>query len=160
MGGKMKKTNAMRMIEQSKSPYEILTYEIDDDAVDGISVAHKVNRSVEVVFKTLVLQGASKQYYVCMIPVEEHLSLKKLAKVVMEKKIEMIPMKDILKVSGYIRGGCSPIGMKKNYPTVIHEDIEIIEDIVFSAGKIGMQIEMHTEDLLILLKAEIADICE
>lgn len=156
----MKKTNAMRILDQMKLDYDVLTYESKDGAIDGLAVAEKVNRPPEQVYKTLVLAGASKQYYVCMIPVTAHLSLKKVAKCVGEKKVEMIPVKDIMKVSGYIRGGCSPIGMKKQYPTIIHENLLSHEYIVYSAGKIGMQIEMKPSGLIDLIHATVEDIVE
>lgn len=156
----MKKTNAMRLLDQAEITYDVLTYEAEDGAIDGITVAEKVNRLKEEVFKTLIVQGGTKQYYVCMIPVEAHLSLKKVAKATNEKKVEMIAVKDLLSVSGYVRGGCSPLGMKKDFPTFIHEDIEILDRIVFSGGKIGLQIEMQPEDFLRLTKAIIVDLTE
>ncbi|MBN2796569.1 MAG: Cys-tRNA(Pro) deacylase [Clostridia bacterium] len=156
----MKKTNAMRLLDQGEISYDILAYEAEDGAIDGLAVAEKVNRSKEEVFKTLIVQGASKQYYVCMIPVEAHLSLKKVAKASKEKKVEMIAVKDLLSVSGYVRGGCSPIGMKKDFPTFIHEDIEILDRVVFSGGKIGLQIEMQPKDLLKMTNASVVDITE
>lgn len=156
----MKKTNVMRILEQTHLPYNLLTYEAKDGAIDGISVAKKISRPHEVVFKTLVLQGASKNFYVCMIPVAQQLSLKKVALLVKEKKLEMIATKDLLKVTGYIRGGCSPIGMKKSYDMLIDENVIKMDQIIFSAGKIGMQIEMAVNDLLKIIKPDIKDICD
>ena len=134
------KTNAMRILDSKKVSYEMLSYESEDGKIDGISVAHKIGVDEKNVFKTLVAQGTSKELYVFVIPVAEELDLKNAAKIVGEKKVEMIAVKDIMKYTGYIRGGCSPIGMKKNYKTFIHESAEDLDFIIFSAGKIGHQI--------------------
>ena len=152
---KQVKTNAMRMLDQAKIPYTTHLYDVSDGQIDGISVAKKCNLDAKYVYKTLITQGASKQYYVFLIPVEKELSLKEAAKFVNEKSIEMIHVKDIQKVSGYIRGGCSPIGMKKIFPTIIDASVEQIENIVFSAGKQGMQIIMNPKDLISFLKCKI-----
>ncbi|MDU4830817.1 MAG: Cys-tRNA(Pro) deacylase, partial [Clostridium perfringens] len=130
------KTNAMRILDSKKVSYEMLSYESEDGKIDGISVAHKIGVDEKNVFKTLVAQGTSKELYVFVIPVAEELDLKNAAKIAGEKKVEMIAVKDIMKYTGYIRGGCSPIGMKKNYKTFIHESAEDLDFIIFSAGKI------------------------
>ncbi len=155
---KISKTNAMRILDSKKIPYELITYESKDGKIDGVSVAEKINRDPKMVFKTLVAQGLSKNLYVFIVPVEEELDLKKAAKAAGEKKIEMIPVKDIQKWTGYIRGGCSPIGMKKNYPTFIDEHAAVIEAIVVSGGKIGIQMELRVKDLQEATSALIADL--
>lgn len=154
---KLEKTNAMRILDKAKIKYQTYTYE-SDGAIDGVSVAHKCDQEPRKVFKTLITQGTSKNYFVFVIPVEHELDLKKCAKAVHEKSVEMIPVSDINKVSGYIRGGCSPIGMKKLYPTTLHESCNDLDTILFSGGKIGIQIEMNPADLLPLIHAQIADL--
>ncbi|MDF2681676.1 MAG: hypothetical protein K0R47_2866 [Brevibacillus sp.] len=155
---KQGKTNAMRILDKEKMDYTMLTYTTDDGKIDGVSVAQKIGREKGVVYKTLVSQGASKAYYVFVIPVEAELDLKKAAKAVNEKKVEMIPVKDITAVSGYIRGGCSPIGMKKMYPTVIDESAQSLDVIIVSGGKIGVQIELPIANLAKATKASFADV--
>lgn len=150
------KTNAMRILDSKKVSYEMLSYESEDGKIDGISVAHKIGVDEKNVFKTLVAQGTSKELYVFVIPVSEELDLKNAAKIAGEKKVEMIAVKDILKHTGYIRGGCSPIGMKKNYKIFIHESAEDLDFIIFSAGKIGHQIKMNPKDLLSVVEGEFA----
>lgn len=136
------KTNAMRILDAGKIQYEMHTYEAGDGKIDGVSVAEKVGRDPAIVYKTLVAQGTSKQVYVYVIPVAEELDLKKAASVAKEKKIEMIAVKDIQKLTGYIRGGCSPVGMTKKYPTFIEVAAETHDTIIVSGGKIGTQIEL------------------
>ncbi|EOU1648188.1 Cys-tRNA(Pro) deacylase [Clostridium perfringens] len=150
------KTNAMRILDSKKVLYEMLSYESEDGKIDGISVAHKIGVDEKNVFKTLVAQGTSKELYVFVIPVAEELDLKNAAKIAGEKKVEMIAVKDIMKYTGYIRGGCSPIGMKKNYKTFIHESAEDLDFIIFSAGKIGHQIKMNPKDLVSVVEGEFA----
>lgn len=150
------KTNAMRILDSKKVSYEMLSYESEDGKIDGISVAHKIGVDEKNVFKTLVAQGTSKELYVFVIPVAEELDLKNAAKITGEKKVEMIAVKDIMKYTGYIRGGCSPIGMKKNYKTFIHESAEDLDFIIFSAGKIGHQIKMNPKDLVSVVEGEFA----
>lgn len=147
MAKKQQKTNAMRILDAKKVEYNIYTYEADDNHIDGISVAQKLNQDENTVFKTLVAQGASKNFYVFVIPVAESLDMKKAAKAAGEKNVEMIHVKDINKVTGYIRGGCSPVGMKKLYPTFVHESGKDLEKIIVSGGKIGFQIELKPDDL-------------
>ncbi|BAH43698.1 conserved hypothetical protein [Brevibacillus brevis NBRC 100599] len=155
---KQGKTNAMRILDKEKIAYTMLTYATDDGKIDGIAVAQKIGREESVVYKTLISQGTSKLYYVFVIPVEAELDLKKAAKAVGEKKIEMIPVKEITKVSGYIRGGCSPVGMKKLFPTVIDQRAQSLETIIVSGGNIGVQIEMAVEGLLQATKGSLADV--
>ena len=154
------KTNAVRIVEAEGVPYNMYTYDAPDGFLDGVSVAKTLGQDLDRVFKTLVTVGASRQNYVCVIPVAEELDLKKAAKHFGEKKIEMIHARDITKVTGYIKGGCSPVGMKKAYPTVFHELAEIIPTIMVSAGKIGWQIECRPDELIGLVGAKTADIIQ
>ncbi|HAT4092411.1 Cys-tRNA(Pro) deacylase [Clostridium perfringens] len=142
------KTNAMRILDSKKVSYEMLSYESEDGKIDGISVAHKIGVDEKNVFKTLVVQGTSKELYVFVIPVAEELDLKNAAKIAGEKKVEMIAVKDILKYTGYIRGGCSPIGLKRDYRTFIHESAKGLNFMIVSAGKIGHQIKLNPNDLV------------
>ena len=150
------KTNAMRILDTNKINYMVHIYE-PGDSIDGISVSKKIGKSVDEVYKTLVTKGKD-DYFVFVIPVSEELNLKKAAKAVEEKAIEMIHVKDINKVTGYIRGGCSPIGMKKQYKTVINETAILLDTFVVSAGKIGFQVELNPEELSQLINAEFEDI--
>lgn len=152
------KTNAMRILDSKKVKYNMLSYDVSDDHVDGISVANKIGRDVSEVYKTLVTQGTSKELYVYVIPVNENLDLKKAAKVAEEKKVEMIHVSDINKLTGYIRGGCSPVGMKKLYKTFINETGKDLENIIVSAGKIGYQIELNPFDLQKVINSKFEDI--
>jgi Cys-tRNA(Pro)/Cys-tRNA(Cys) deacylase len=152
------KTNAIRILDAKKIAYEVLTYDNQDGKIDGVSVAAKIGREAREVYKTLVAQGASKSIYVYVIPVEAELDLKKAAKAAGEKNVEMIPVKDILKWTGYIRGGCSPIGMKKEYKTFIDKSSLELEHMVVSAGKIGVQIVIDPKMLVNLTRAETPDV--
>lgn len=152
------KTNAMRILDANKMNYEVMTYDNKDGKIDGVSVAEKIEKDPSIVYKTLVAQGNSKNLYVFIIPVEAELDLKKAAKVTNEKKIEMIPVKDIQKWTGYIRGGCSPVGMKKAYPTFIDHNANNIAQIVVSGGKIGIQIMLKVSDLQGVSNATMADL--
>ena len=145
---KLIKTNAMRILDSKKVNYEVITYNNNDGKIDGIAVANKIGIDEEYVYKTLVAQGTSKELYVFVIPVAEELNLKEAAIITYEKKIEMIHVKDIMKHTGYIRGGCSPIGQKKNYKTYIHESAKMLDFMVVSAGKIGYQIKINPMDLI------------
>ena len=158
MSKKIQKTNAMRILDSKKISYNTYSYETYGQHIDGVSVAHQLNQDENMVFKTLVAQGNSKNYYVFVIPVAENLDMKKAAKVSGEKSIEMIHVKDINKVTGYIRGGCSPIGMKKLYSTFIHESASYLEKIIVSGGKIGFQIELNPTDLQNIVNSKYADI--
>ena len=156
---KEEKTNVMRVLEQKKIPYPAHTYAHEEGvAVDGVTVAATLGQDPECVFKTLVARGASKGFYVFCIPVAENLDLKKAARAVGEKSIEMIHVKEINALTGYIRGGCSPVGMKKQYPTVFHETAEIVDAIMVSAGKIGYQVELAPSALIELVGGTLADI--
>ena len=155
---KEEKTNVMRTLEQKQIPYTAHTYPTDGGAMDGVSVAAYLGQDPESVFKTLVAKGASGQYYVFDIPVADSLDLKKAAKAVGEKSIAMLPQKELLPLTGYVHGGCSPVGMKKQFPTVFHETVEIIDTIMVSAGKIGFQVQCDPAELLALLDAATADV--
>ena len=156
---KEEKTNVMRILEQKGIPYTAHTYEHEKGvAVDGVTVARSLGQDPECVFKTLVARGASKGIYVFAIPVADSLDLKKAAKAVGEKSIEMVAVKEINTLTGYIRGGCSPVGMKKEYPTVFHETAEIIDTIMVSAGKIGYQVELAPDALIALVGASTTDV--
>jgi len=152
------KTNAMRILDKNHLEYIPHEYSCNDGAIDGVSVANKMNLPLDKVYKTLVTIGASKNLFVYVIPVADELNLKAAAKIVGEKSIEMIKVSDINKFTGYIRGGCSPIGMKKQYKTVISSKAKEQGTIVFSAGKIGHQIEMSPIRLAELIDAVFADI--
>lgn len=152
------KTNVMRILDKAKITYKAHTYDHSDGAIDGAAVAEKMGQNPEQVFKTLVTKGAGRDYYVFVVPVLKELDLKKAAKSVGEKHVEMIHVKDINKVTGYIRGGCSPIGMKKQFTTVFDKSAENIETIIVSAGKIGYQIELAPKDLIEIVGAKTDEI--
>lgn len=152
------KTNAIRIVEARKIPYSMYEYDAPEGFLDGVSVAEATGQSVDQVFKTLVLQGASREHYVCVIPVAKELNLKKAAKHFGEKKIEMIPHRDITKVTGYIKGGCSPVGMKKLFRTAIDQSASNFDTIIVSGGKVGLQMELPVEALLEVAEAQLADI--
>ena len=154
---KEEKTNVMRVLEQKGVDYTPHTYPTDG-SIDGASVAAYLGQDPEHVFKTLVARGASGGYYVFDIPVEDTLDLKKAAKAVGEKSIAMIHQKELLPLTGYIHGGCSPVGMRKQFPTVFHETTEILDTICVSAGKIGYQVEVDPADLMALVGAKTADL--
>ena len=156
---KEEKTNVMRLLEQKKIPYTPHTYEHEEGvAVDGVSVARSLGQNPDCVFKTLVAQGVSGEIYVFAVPVAENLDLKKGAKAAGEKAIEMVPVKQINALTGYVRGGCSPVGMKKQYTTFFDETVELLDTVVVSAGKIGFQVELVPADLLPLAQGETADL--
>jgi Cys-tRNA(Pro)/Cys-tRNA(Cys) deacylase len=152
------KTNAMRILDSKRISYDLITYDNKDGKIDGVSVANKINKDPGVVYKTLVTQGTSKELFVFIIPVEAELDLKKAAKAAEEKKVEMIPVKDIQKWTGYIRGGCSPIGMKKSYATFIDQSANDLDTIVVSGGKIGVQIELNFNDLQMVTEAILVEL--
>lgn len=141
------KTNAMRILDKAKVSYTAHQYTPEDGKIDGISVADKMGCPREIVYKTLVTVAPSKEYYVFVIPVEKELNLKAAAKAVGEKSVEMIHVADINKVTGYIRGGCSPVGMKKEYRTVIDESVKNLDKFYISAGRIGSQLEIAPSEL-------------
>lgn len=154
------KTNVMRILDKENIDYKIHTYEVKDNSIDGISVANKIGIPVEKVFKTLVTKGHSGSFYVFVIPVAKELNLKAAARSVEEKSVEMIKVNDMLKITGYIRGGCSPIGMKKSYTTVIDESSTNLDRIIVSGGKIGFQVDINPKDLIKLISAKTSSITD
>ena len=157
MAKKEEKTNVMRVLEQKNIPYTAHTYD-PEAGLDGVSVARQLGQDPACVFKTLVARGASGGLYVFDIPVAESLDLKKAARAVGEKAVAMIHQKELLPLTGYVHGGCSPVGMKKQYPTVFDETAEIIDAIMVSAGKIGFQVELEPAALIGLVGAATADL--
>lgn len=155
---KAAKTNAMRLLDQKKIPYQVFTYDSEDGRIDGLAVAEKVGKDPDGVYKTLVAQGSGAKIYVFVIPVADELDLKKAAKACGEKKLEMLQVKEILKWTGYIRGGCSPVGMKKLYPTFVDFKAEELESIIVSGGKIGVQVELSVQDLCRVTNAKVEDV--
>ncbi len=144
---KTEKTNVMRLLDAAGIAYSSVEYPVDENDLSGVHVAAVLGQDVDTVFKTLVLKGEKTGYLVCCIPVAEELDLKKAARAAGDKKVEMIPMKDLLAVTGYIRGGCSPIGMKKKFPTYIEETAVLFDEIAVSAGVRGAQIIINPEQL-------------
>ncbi len=154
------KTNVMRVLDQKKVPYTPHHYAHPDGAVDGASVAALIDKDPASVCKTLVTQGASKKYYVFVIPVLKELDLKAAAKAVGEKSIEMIKQAQLLPLTGYIHGGCSPVGMKKQFPTVFDQSVEGLDTITVSAGKIGAQVEVAPAALAVLVRGRFAPVAK
>ena len=148
--GKELKTNAMRILDRNKIKYDINTYECDE-FISGTDIADRLGQNYDESFKTLVAVGKSSNYFVFVIPIDKELDLKKAAKVVGEKNVEMLHVKDINKVTGYVRGGCTPIGMKKQYKTVLHNSIMNYDKVIISGGRIGTQLVLAPEDILSLI---------
>lgn len=157
MGKKELKTNAMRILDRQKIPYTYQTYECDE-FTDGIHVADQLGLPHEQVFKTLVTVGKTGEYYVFVIPIAKEIDLKKAARAVGEKSLEMLPLKELTKVTGYVRGGCTSIGMKKQFPTVIQQEAMEMDLIYISGGKLGMQLQLSPMDLKKVTAAVLADI--
>ena len=157
MSKKELKTNAMRMLDRMKIPYEYETYECED-FTDGIETADKLGYDHALVYKTLVTTGKSGEHYVFVIPIEAEIDFKKAAKAVGEKSLEMLHLKNLTKVTGYVRGGCTAIGMKKQCPTVIQKDAEELTQMHVSGGKLGMQLKLAPADLKKAAKAQFADV--
>ena len=152
------KTNAARLLDKQKIQYELLTYEVDENELGAEHVAAQLGEDVKQVFKTLVLKGERMGYFVCVIPGDEEVDLKKAAKVIGDKKCDLIPMKDLLHLTGYIRGGCSPIGMKKHFPTFIDSSALTHEKIYVSGGQRGLQFCISPHDLVAATSATVASI--
>lgn len=150
----------MRILDQVKIPYRYYFYDHEDGKIDGVSVAHKLGQNEGQVFKTLVTRGTSREFYVFVVPVAKELNLKAAAKSVGEKSVEMIHVDEINKTTGYIRGGCSPIGMKKQFKTVIDSSCEQLSSIIVSGGKIGVQVEVEPQALLNLIRGTTSTITE
>ena len=157
MKEKIAKTNVARLLDKAKVKYELIPYEVDENDLSAIHVAESLGEDIEQVFKTLVLHGDKSGYFVCVIPGEHELNLKRAAKVSGNKKCDLIPMKDLLPLTGYIRGGCSPLGMKKRFPTFIHESCLEFPYIYVSAGVRGLQIKLAAQDLI---KESNAQVCQ
>ena len=155
--GKEVKTNAMRILDKNKIPYEILNYECGE-FIDGLHTAEATGAPVEQSFKTLVMQGKSRQYYVFVIPIADEVDLKAAARAVGEKSVEMIHVKDITAITGYVRGGCSPLGMKKQFPTFADATIADGETVCFSGGRVGLQIETTLAVLQSVVPVTLADL--
>lgn len=156
MAKKEVKTNVMRILDSEKIQYIEHTYDVSDDLIDGVSVAKKCGEDPEQVFKTLVTKGDDGNHYVFVIPVAQKLDMKACARSVAVKSVAMIPQKDLLKTTGYIHGGCSPIGMKKLFTTVYDETVVLFDTILVSGGKIGTQIEIAPDDLINITKGKVA----
>ena len=155
--GKELKTNAMRFLDKSKIEYTVQTYECDE-FIDGIHTAEKLGQPLDETFKTLVAQGKSGSYYCFLIPVALELDMKKAAKSVGEKSVELIHVKDITKITGYVRGGCTPIGMKKQFMTVVHESAAELPQFYISGGRIGVQIHLSPQALVKAIRGKFEDI--
>ena len=155
-----KKTNAMRILEQKKVPYNVYEYDGSDNMIDGVTVAGMIGKDPSQVFKTLISKGRSGAYYVFVLPAAKELSMKKAAKAVGEKNIELIPVKQIEAITGYIKGGCSPVGMKKAFVTTFDSSAQSLIKIIFSAGKPGLQVEISPSDIQKAVRSSFADICE
>ena len=155
---KIAKTNAARLLDKDKIHYELVPYEVDENDLSAIHVAASLGENIEQVFKTLVLHGDKTGHFVCVIPGEHEVDLKLAAKVSGNKKCDLIPMKELLPLTGYIRGGCSPIGMKKNYPVYIHESCLSHDPIYISAGQRGLQIKIAAGALIEFVSAEVGDL--
>lgn len=157
MAKKEKKTNAMRILEKNHIDFRVHTYECDE-FVDGIHIADQLGQPYEQSFKTLVMQGKSREYHVFVLPVDKEVDLKKAARVVHEKSLEMVPVREIQAITGYIRGGCTAIGMKKQYNTVVHESAKDFDQMIVSGGRLGTQIVLAPEDLVKVTGGQFADI--
>ena len=159
MKEKINKTNVARLLDKAKVAYTLVPYEVDENDLSATHVAEQLGEDIAQVFKTLVLHGDKSGYFVCVIPGNEEVDLKKAAKVSGNKKCELIPMKELLPLTGYIRGGCSPIGMKKHFPTYLHSTAPTFEHIYVIAGQRGLQVKLSPTDLIREAEAEVAELC-
>lgn len=155
---KINKTNVARILDSKKIPYELIPYTVDENNLAATHIAEELKENIAQVFKTLILQGDKQGYFVCVIPGDEEVDLKKAAKISGNKKAEMIPMKELLPITGYIRGGCSPIGMKKPFPTWFHHTCNNFDYIYLSAGIRGLQIKVKASDIISLINANTTDL--
>ena len=155
---KINKTNAARLLDKAKIAYELIPYEVDENDLSAVHVAASLGENIEQVFKTLVLHGDKSGYFVCVIPGEHEVDLKLAAKASGNKKCELIPVKELLPLTGYIRGGCSPLGMKKNYPVVFDQSAGNFDEIYVSGGRIGLTLKVPLEPLLKVTNGKLADI--
>ena len=159
-GSALPRTNAMRMLDAARIPYEVLTYEVDENDLSGVHIAEQLSYPPEMIFKTLVAHGDRTGYLVFCIPVALEIDLRTAASLTGNKKIEMVHVKDLLSLTGYIRGGCSPIGMKKHFRTVVDISAEAFDTIIFSAGKIGAQVELAPAALAELVGCSFAPVAK
>lgn len=155
---KIEKTNAARLLDRAKIPYELVPYAVDEEHLSAQHVAEQLGEDIESVFKTLVLKGDRTGYFVCVVPGHHEVDLKAAARVSGNKKVDLIPMKELLPVTGYIRGGCSPVGMKKAFPTFFHSSVEGHPFIYVSAGVRGLQLKVAPGALIAYVRGEVADI--
>lgn len=160
MKEKISKTNAARLLDKVKVAYQLIPYEVDESDLSAVHVADQLGEDIRQVFKTLVLHGDRSGYFVCILPGGDEVDLKKAAKVSGNKSCELIPMKELLPLTGYIRGACSPIGMKKHFPTYIHDTVSQYPYVFVSAGQRGLQIQLAPSDLIEQAKAKLADLTE
>ena len=158
MKDKINKTNVARLMDKAKVKYQLVPYEVDESDLSAIHVAEQLGEDVAQVFKTLVLHGDKNGYFVCVIPGDKEVDLKKAAKISRNKNCEMVAVKELLPLTGYIRGGCSPIGMKKHFPTYIHDTVGQFDYVYVSAGQRGLQIKLSPSDLIRESKAQTADL--
>ena len=158
MKEKINKTNVARLLDKAKIAYQLVPYEVDENDLSATHVAEQLGEDIAQVFKTLILHGDKSGYFVCVIPGADEVDLKKAAKVSGNKKCEMIPVKELLPLTGYIRGGCSPIGMKKHFPTYIHPTASGFDKIYVGAGRRGLQIQIPPADLIKVAQAIEADL--
>lgn len=156
----MKKTNAVRLLDAKGISYELTEYEVDENDLSAVTLARKIGQDIEQIFKTLVLRGDKTGVFVCVVPGNAEVDLKKAAKVSGNKNCAMVQQKELLGLTGYIRGGCSPIGLKKPYPIFIHETCQLFDHIFISAGQRGMQVKINPEDLISVVGAVICDVAE
>lgn len=154
----VEKTNAARLLDRAKISYQLIPYEVDESDLSAVHVAELLKEPIEQIFKTLVLKGDKTGFFVCIIPGADELDLKKAAKISGNKSCDMIPMKDLLQVTGYIRGACSPLGMKKQFPTFIHETCTDFDQIYVSAGKRGLQILVSPQQLVVQINAIVGNL--
>ncbi|MDL2307021.1 Cys-tRNA(Pro) deacylase [Desulfovibrio sp. OttesenSCG-928-C06] len=155
---KISKTNAARLLDRAKIKYELIPYEVDENDLSAAHLAEQLGQDVNGIFKTLLLKGDRSGHFVCLVPGAAEVDLKKAAKVSGNKSCAMIPMKELLPLTGYMRGGCSPIGMKKQFPTFIHESVGDFETVYVSAGQRGLQFKLAPADLVEAAKAEVCDL--
>jgi len=156
----MKKTNAARLLDAQSINYELAEYEVDENDLSATTLARKLGQDVEQIFKTLVLRGDKTGVFVAVVPGNAEVDLKKAAKVSGNKNCAMVQQKELLGLTGYIRGGCSPLGMKKTYPIYIHETCQLFDQIYISAGQRGLQLKLNPEDLIRMTGAEVCDVAE
>jgi len=156
----MKKTNAVRLLDTMGIPYDLAEYEVDENDLSAVTLAKKIGQDVEQIFKTLVLRGDKSGIFVCVIPGNNEVDLKKAAKISGNKSCAMVHQKELLGLTGYIRGGCSPIGMKKPYPIYIHETSQLFNQIFISAGQRGLQLKLNPEDLIQITGSVVCDLAE